>query len=100
MQAGLVGGVHGFGVVSPSGNVGGSPAFDQLIARLDERTPDHDCPCESAEKKNSIEIRGGEALCVSFTSGLREELHVVVQAVNGRRAALDTEVHFILSKGL
>jgi hypothetical protein len=58
VQAGLVGGVHGFGVVSPSGNVAGSPAFDQLIARLGERTPDHDWPYKSVENKSHIEIRG------------------------------------------
>jgi hypothetical protein len=58
VQAGLLGGVHGFGVVSPSGNVAGSPAFDQLIARLDETTPDHDWPYESVENKSQTEIRG------------------------------------------
>jgi hypothetical protein len=35
------GGVHGFAVVSPSGSIGGSPAFPQLMARLEERIPDH-----------------------------------------------------------
>lgn len=33
VQADLVGGVHGFGVVSPSGNDAGNPAFFQSIAR-------------------------------------------------------------------
>jgi hypothetical protein len=44
-----VGGVQGFGVVSPSGKVAGSPALDQLIARLDDRTLDHCCPNDSVE---------------------------------------------------
>jgi len=30
-------------VVSPSGKVGGKPAFDQLIAREVERIPDQGC---------------------------------------------------------
>jgi hypothetical protein len=33
VQADLVGGVHGFGVVSPSGKVAGRPAFFQSMAR-------------------------------------------------------------------
>src|SRR5271157_794523 len=53
-----VGGVHGFGVVSPSGRVAGSPAWLQSIARLDARMPDHAWPYESVENKSNIEIRG------------------------------------------
>src|SRR5271169_6537323 len=53
-----VGGVQGFGVVSPSGRVAGSPAFPQFIARLDASMPDHACPCESVENNSNIEIRG------------------------------------------
>ena len=34
------GGVHGFAVVSPSGRVDGSPAFDQLMALLGGSMPD------------------------------------------------------------
>ena len=52
-----LGGVHGFGVVSPSGRVAGSPALDQLIARLDERTFDHDCPFESVENDSESVMR-------------------------------------------
>lgn len=36
VQAGRVGGVHGFGVVSPSGNSAGSPALPQSIAREEQ----------------------------------------------------------------
>jgi hypothetical protein len=44
-QAGRVGGVHGFAVVSPSGNVAGRPAFFQSMARLVARIPVHGvCP--------------------------------------------------------
>ena len=38
-----VGGVHGFGVVSPSGSVAGSPALVQFVARPEERMLDHGC---------------------------------------------------------
>jgi hypothetical protein len=57
-----VGGVHGLAVVSPSGKLAGSPAFDQSIARLDERMPDHACPYESAGNNRNIEIRGSRRL--------------------------------------
>jgi hypothetical protein len=40
LQADRTGGVHGFAVVSPSGRVAGSPAFDQSIARLFAMIPD------------------------------------------------------------
>jgi hypothetical protein len=40
VQADRVGGVQGLGVVSPSGKVAGSPAFDQSMARLGERILD------------------------------------------------------------
>jgi hypothetical protein len=50
----LVGGVQGFGVVSPSGRVGGSPAPVQLIARLGERIPDHACPKQGDESKKKM----------------------------------------------
>ena len=49
-----VGGVQGFGVVSPSGRVGGSPPPVQLIARLDERIPDHACPKQGEESKKKM----------------------------------------------
>jgi hypothetical protein len=52
------GGVHGFAVVSPSGRVGGSPAFFQSMARLGANIPDQACPYESAENKDKIAIRG------------------------------------------
>lgn len=55
-----VGGVQEFGVVSPSGMVAGSPAFDQLIARLGASIPDHACPYESVENNSNIEIRGNK----------------------------------------
>jgi hypothetical protein len=48
------GGVHGFAVVSPSGNVAGSPAPVHVIARLDEMTPDHACPKHGTELKKKI----------------------------------------------
>jgi len=54
----LAGGVHGFGVVSPSGKVAGSPALDQSIARLEASMFDHACPYESAGSNSNIEIRG------------------------------------------
>lgn len=53
-----VGGVHGLGVVSPSGKLAGSPALLQSIARLFARMPDHACPYESAGNNSNIEIRG------------------------------------------
>lgn len=37
VQAGRVGGVHGFAVVSPSGRMAGSPACDQSMAREGQR---------------------------------------------------------------
>jgi hypothetical protein len=52
-----LGGVHGFVVVSPSGNVAGNPAFDQLMARLGDRMPDHDCPKHGADKNNMITLK-------------------------------------------
>jgi len=56
------GGVQGFAVVSPSGRVAGSPALDQLPARLDARIFDHDWPYESIENNSDIEIRGNMRL--------------------------------------
>ena len=52
------GGVHGFAVVSPSGRVGGSPAWFQSKARLGANIPDQDCPYEGVENNINIEIRG------------------------------------------
>jgi hypothetical protein len=52
------GGVHELGVVSPSGNVAGSPALLQSTARLGANIPDQDCPYECTENKSKIEIRG------------------------------------------
>ena len=53
VQAGRVGGVHGFVVVSPSGKVAGRPAAGQLVPlggwRLDARMPD----CPDAREANS-----------------------------------------------
>ena len=54
----LVGGVHGFGVVSPSDKVAGSPAVPQSIARLDERILDHDWPYETVESNSESQIIG------------------------------------------
>ena len=72
VQTVRVGGVHGFGVVSPSGKVAGSPALDQSIARLGASTPDHACPFDSVETNSNIEIGGKDANNrVSFTSVLR-----------------------------
>jgi hypothetical protein len=42
VHAGRVGGVHGLGVVSPSGNVAGNPALVQFMAREEDSTFDHD----------------------------------------------------------
>src|ERR1035441_9004246 len=53
-----VGGVQGFGVVSPSGRVAGSPACVQSIARLGASVPDHACPYENVGNKSKIKIRG------------------------------------------
>jgi len=53
-----VGGVHGFGVVSPSGKVAGRPALLQSMARLGANIPDQACPYECTENKSKIEIRG------------------------------------------
>src|SRR5271155_3449199 len=52
----LAGGVQGFCVVSPSGRVAGSPAFDQLMARLVERTPDHGC-CAWTKAENESDVQ-------------------------------------------
>jgi len=52
----LVGGVHGLLVVSPSGSVAGSPAFDQLIARLVERTLDQGC-CAWTKAESEIDVQ-------------------------------------------
>jgi hypothetical protein len=59
----LVGGVHGFVVVSVfepplSVKLEGNPALVHVIAREDAKTFDHDCPYETVENKNTIEIRG------------------------------------------
>jgi len=54
------GGVHGLAVVSPSGSVGGSPAYDQSIARLGARMPDQDWPkhgIENARKSRQNFVR-------------------------------------------
>ena len=58
LQRVRVGGVQGFGVVSPSGKVGCKPALPQLMARLVVRIPDHACPYESVENNSNIEIMG------------------------------------------
>ncbi len=91
-----VGGVHGFGVVSPSGRVAGSPDFAQSIARLDARIPDHACPCESVENNSNIEIRGKDArvashLPLASDDVLRRKVSLAMQ----RGRTPDTEVHAI-----
>jgi hypothetical protein len=51
-----VGGVHGFGVVSPLGSTAGNPALLQSIARLEDRTFDQGWPYAKAES-NSERVR-------------------------------------------
>jgi hypothetical protein len=53
----LVGGVHGFGVVSPSENIACRPACVQSMARLGERIPDHGC-ADAATGSNSERPNG------------------------------------------
>src|SRR5277367_3345790 len=49
------GGVHGFGVLSPSGNVAGSPAVDQSSARLGARMPDHGSAKQGVATDNDVQ---------------------------------------------
>ena len=56
VQAARVGGVHGLGVVSPSGKVAGSPAFFQSIARLELRMLDQEgCAWARVEANNDTQ---------------------------------------------